>query len=252
MQTLSCGLSRCDIYKESHEHVESGFRKTRLGAASISSLIPDVLREIFEHGCSIPATFIPDTRMTVAPALVYSQVCRSWRSLALTQSTLWSLMIWGSCWWYGGDTRNWTDPHERFAALWDLYLLRSRQALLDVSLFLFEYDAPELRKHLLDSIFKEQHRFQRLYLICDGIELPEGKAYLLTSAAPELSILKITCKIYNETLEPAPLNKTITVDLSGFTSLRELQVDGHVLLRGQVPANVLDSLRTLTYWNVTA
>ncbi|KLO14103.1 hypothetical protein SCHPADRAFT_939780 [Schizopora paradoxa] len=231
--------------------IESDLEKAKAYTASISSLIPDILREILEHGCSTPASFIPE--MTEAPALVYSQVCRSWRSLALSQSTLWSSVSWGLSprRRYGDDTMyDRTDSDERLALLWDLYLSRSRQALLGISLYLYEYDAPELREHLLDSIFKEQHRIHHLEVNCDEDILPERTPYLL-SAAPRLGFLKmcVFADKYNGTM---PTKKVITVDLSGFTSLRELDVCGNVLLRGQMPANVLESLRTLGYFNMTA
>ena len=67
--------------------------KKELGTASISSLNQDVLREIFKHGCSTPAILVCDE--PVVPALVYSQVCKYWRSMVLSQSTLWSSISWG-------------------------------------------------------------------------------------------------------------------------------------------------------------
>ncbi|KLO05996.1 hypothetical protein SCHPADRAFT_1002586 [Schizopora paradoxa] len=225
--------------------VEPGIEKAKPNTAPISSLIPDILREIFEHGCSTPASFLPET--TEAPALAYSQVCRSWRSLTLARSTLWSSMSWGLRWWRGHNTMYRNNSDKRLAVLWDLYLSRSRQALLHVSLYLHEYDAPELREHLLDSVFKEQHRLHHLEVDCNEDILPEGTPYLL-SAAPRLGFLKI--KVFDRYRGIMPPKKVITVDLSGFTSLRELDLSDNVLLRGRVPANVLESLRTLNYWTV--
>ncbi|KLO05997.1 hypothetical protein SCHPADRAFT_987179 [Schizopora paradoxa] len=237
-QICQCKLCRA----ARNEHVKSGF-KTKLGAASISSLIPDILQEIFEHGCSTSASFIPNR--TVAPALAYSQVCRSWRSLALAQSTLWSSFSWGY-----ERSDNYKELEDfTLVPLWDLYLSRSGQALLEVTLYFYMSDTPELREHLLDSIFNEQHRLKGLYMKCGVLVnvLPETKAYLL-SAAPNLRFLNIDVAILDETLRPAPLKKAITVDLSSLTSLQELAACGNVLLKGKLPVNVLDSLRTLSYW----
>ena len=153
----------------------------------ISSLNTDILREIFEHGCSTPATFVPG--MIEAPALVYSQVCKSWRLIAIAQSILWSStsLTWGPASWHGGGI---TDDDERLVRLWDLYLSRSGQVLLDVSLFLYYEDESELREHVLDSVFDEQHRLNHLRVICEVYAKPQSKAHLLNSAT-QLTCLKL-------------------------------------------------------------
>ncbi|KLO14106.1 hypothetical protein SCHPADRAFT_939782 [Schizopora paradoxa] len=171
---------------------------SNLKNASISSLNLDALLEIFEHGCSEPASIAPEKTVIVAPALTYSQVCRSWRSLVTAQSTLWSTISWGT---YSEElvlpvrlqeTEGSAVADERFVALWDLYLSRSGDALLDATVYFFlkKHCTRETRQHILESIFKEQHRLKYLKISCDYSALPEEKTYYLTMA-PRLEILEI-------------------------------------------------------------
>lgn len=209
-----------------------------------ASLNSDILWEIIEHGCSDPASFLP--KRTVVPALVFSQVCRSWRSFVLAQSTFWSSISWG---------RRPNEDEEdglpmvdkRLLKLWDLYLSRSGQVLLDVSLFLYYEDESELREHVLDSVFDEQHRLNHLRVICEVYAKPQSKAHLLNSAT-QLTCLKLKIGEHDGTYKATWPEKCITVDLSNLTSLRELEAIGNVVLDQKMPVTTHELLRSVTYW----
>ncbi|KLO07001.1 hypothetical protein SCHPADRAFT_932737 [Schizopora paradoxa] len=248
----------------------SNFKRATMAISnpiSILSLNSDVLLEIFEHACSTPATILRNVgpKKTVAPALVLSQVCRSWRTLAIARPRLWSSLCWGGeCSW-GGETF-WVDKSdldntdteeedddddepivadERLVHLWDLYLSRSGKYLLNVSLSLFQYDVPKIREHLLNLVFVRQDRLMRFRLYCEQGALPEGKAYLLDKA-PRLAFLEIEISEFDPELNPLAVSrsKAVSVDLSNLGSLRNLSLSGDVVIIGQ--ANALESLQSVS------
>ncbi|KLO14110.1 hypothetical protein SCHPADRAFT_939787 [Schizopora paradoxa] len=197
---------------------------------SMSSLISDVLMLIFEHATSMPARIAHGE--TAVDALKYSQVCKRWRTLAIAKPSLWASIDWG-----GASVKEPTD--ERFIVLWDLYLSRSKQAPFSAKLFLDgRSDSVQTRQHLLDSIFSEQHRLQSLIVVASKEAIPGGKSYLLDSA-PKLQNLDLD--IWNNEFLPVLSNASVTVDLSGMRSLRNIYLNGDVSVMHEL--YTLDSLR---------
>ncbi|KLO05993.1 hypothetical protein SCHPADRAFT_1002583 [Schizopora paradoxa] len=224
--------------------VSSDLENARLCTAPITSLIPDVLSQIFEHVCSTPASISLDE--IAVSALDLSRVCRSWRSLALSQPSLWSSLSWGrkdeNMY---ADTRWYPAADKRHVQLWQLYLSRSRQAALDISLFLYKQDDVKLREHLLDYVFKEQHRLQGLRLYCRETTVPYGKKYILNDA-PRLKILKILVTSCNLIRPPVRLDESITVDTSRLSKLQILTLCGNVFILNEM--GVFDSLQFVRFW----
>ncbi|KLO05990.1 hypothetical protein SCHPADRAFT_933326 [Schizopora paradoxa] len=237
-------VSKSDTTSPDLERANSAIPKT----SSITSLNPDVLLEIFEHECSTPASIVPGE--STAPALVFSQVCKSWRSLILAQSILWSSLSWGKKIEENiddeGEPKEAITADERFVDLWNLYLSRSGQALLDVSLQLYDHDIPEVREHLVDSIFNQQNRLKRFRLFCAQGTLPEGNGYILNSA-PRLEVLDIKVSEFDYIFQPvSQKKKAITVDMSGFSMLQEVYLSGDVFVKEQL--NGLNLLQTACMW----
>ncbi|KLO08822.1 hypothetical protein SCHPADRAFT_593514 [Schizopora paradoxa] len=208
----------------------------------MTSLNPDILLEIFEHGCSTQALIVP--KETTVPALVLSQVCKSWRSLILAQSSLWSSFAWGKDI-VEGNFEGIITANERFVDLWDLYLSRSGQALLDVSLLLYNHDMSEAREYLLDSIFSKQNRLKRFRLYCAEWTLPEGKTYRLNSA-PRLEYLHFQISNDGDGFESVSPDKVIVVDMSGFSMLQEVSLSDDVFIQAQEIG--MESLRNAYIW----
>ncbi|KLO05992.1 hypothetical protein SCHPADRAFT_987169 [Schizopora paradoxa] len=204
----------------------SDFKRTKLAISNTAfkfSLNSDVLLEIFEHGCSTPASIAPNAGLSVAPGLVFSQVCRSWRSLALAQSRLWSSFSW-----YKDASAEEEDEYEED---------KPDEPIIGDERF---HDTPEIRKYLVDSVFNIQKRLKRLKLHCEQGTLPEGKAYRLDSA-PMLESLNFKISQYDPKLKPVSISKAIAVDLSNLGSLRDLSLTGNVFIIRQF--NDLKSLQ---------
>ncbi|KLO05995.1 hypothetical protein SCHPADRAFT_933330 [Schizopora paradoxa] len=226
--------------------IQSSLEIAKPNTSPISSLFPDVLREIFEHGCSTTGSLVITFDGIAVPTLVFSQVCRSWRSLILSHSSLWSSLIWGT-----QDEDLHVDSRfflpaaaKRLVQLWDLYLSRSRQALLDITLHLYEDDEAEIREHLLNCVFEQLHRITNLELYCDDNAIPHEKEYII-NAAPRLKILKLLAPTRYDDDPPQPLRGSVTVDTSSLSILQELSAQGNVLLE---QVGISNSLQSVAYY----
>jgi len=186
----------------------------------LPSLAPEIILEIFKHA---PKSVIGTGRTADMFALSVTQVCRSWRGLALSEPQLWASISWQPT---GDDA---VERTQRFAPLWMLHLQRSKQALLDVDIS-SSISPTHVRVDTFGELFEatlaNQHRLRSFTVLCDMEHLSPERVYLLASA-PMLERLDVCVNPISNAAQAQEAGGSITVDLSGCSAVRSLNLEGN-------------------------
>ncbi|THU78887.1 hypothetical protein K435DRAFT_769054 [Dendrothele bispora CBS 962.96] len=185
------------VLKRKREHLEGYVVKCRSLLSPIRRLPPEILSLIFLFRCRESGNNISlhQYNMTL-PSIVLSQVCAGWRIVALDTSAIWSNLSFD---FYQEPDLTCLNP-SLLRSLIHLYLERSSQAPLDLSLFFIDHFDRD--SDLGYAIFKTMltptsHRWRSLdlqyYYIEEDIEA-------IWSQITDLSGLE-HLKIYGEPLE---------------------------------------------------
>lgn len=185
------------------------------------NVLPDVLFEIFQR--CLPSD-MSNASVTTSPANL-SQVCRSWRDVALEQTSLWATL----------KLRHdgFDDVHPETAeGAWKLWLRRSATAPLTVDIFsnrLLDGDDEESFAKIVGMTFAEQHRWKDVHIWCNSFTTNPSQPLLLKTS-PHLESLGLRNHMPLSAL-PGCSHNEIILDLSENTSsIRTLSLGGAISL----------------------